>query len=97
MTALALAESMRSEIASCSDEIEQLRRLPDALEANLKSSGAFRLLIPEEFGGKGVALPDFVSALQVFAEADASTAWCISQGAVIATTSLWLQPETLRS
>ncbi len=40
--------------------------------------------------GLGAELPDFVRAMQRYAEADASTAWCIAQGAVIATTSLWL-------
>ncbi len=95
MTALALAESLAEEVAARAAEIECGRRLPDDLVAKLKTGGALRLLIPEAYGGKGVDLPDFIAALQKFAEADASTAWCVSQGAVIATTSLWLDADTL--
>jgi alkylation response protein AidB-like acyl-CoA dehydrogenase len=95
--AQAIAESLQEDIANCADEIEAERRLPDALVEKLKASGALRLLIPEVAGGVGVALPDFIKALQTFAQADASTAWCVSQGAVIATTSLWLENQTLQA
>jgi alkylation response protein AidB-like acyl-CoA dehydrogenase len=94
--AVALARQFRNQVTEATDEIEELRALPDHLVAPLKKAGTFRLLIPEKFGGLGAALPDFIEALQTFAEADASTAWCISQGAVIATTSLWLPEESLR-
>ena len=91
--AVDLAEQHAAQIRAAADEIEALRELPDPLVAELKSAGVFRQLIPVRFGGGGAGLPDFVSALQIYAEADASTAWCVSQGSVIATTSMWL-PET---
>ena len=91
--ASAIAEGFRARIAATADKTEELRALPDALVSELKAAGAFRQLIPAAFDGLGVELPDFIRALQCYAEADASTAWCISQGAVIATTSMWL-PET---
>jgi len=90
--ACALADALSGQVAACADETERRARLPEPLVAALKAAGAFRQLIPERFGGLGVMLPDFVRAMQIHAEADASTAWCIAQGAVIATTSLWL-PE----
>lgn len=94
--AVAIAEKLASEISNAADEIDRLRRLPDDLVSSLKAAGAFRLLIPGEFGGLGVELPDFVDALSIFAQADASVAWCVSQGAVIATTSLWLPEASTR-
>jgi alkylation response protein AidB-like acyl-CoA dehydrogenase len=89
-TAVALAQRFRNRITQAADEIEQMRELPDHLVLPLKEAGVFRQLIPIGFGGLGVSLLDFVDALQIYAEADASTAWCVSQGAVIATTSMWL-------
>ena len=91
--AQSLAGKFTNPVTEAADEIERLRELPDHLVGPMKKAGVFRLLIPRALGGLGATLPDFVAALETFAEADASTAWCISQGAVIATTSMWL-PET---
>ena len=93
--AQAVAESLRADIAECADEIETGRQLPAVLVDKLTSAGALRFLIPQSVGGTGVELADFISALQTLAEVDASTAWCVSQGAVIATTSLWLEYPTI--
>jgi alkylation response protein AidB-like acyl-CoA dehydrogenase len=91
------AAQLRDEIEASADEVERLRRLPDRLASRLISNGVFRQLIPVSFGGLGIELPDFVRSLQSYAQADASTAWCISQGAVIATTSMWLPEPSARS
>jgi alkylation response protein AidB-like acyl-CoA dehydrogenase len=95
-TAVGLANRFRTPIGESADEIERLRELPDELVTPMKAAGVFRQLVPTGLGGLGVALPDFVAALQIYAEADASTAWCVSQGAVIATTSLWLSEASAR-
>jgi len=94
--ARAIAERFREHIAASADETEQARALPNGLVRALRTAGVFRQLIPTAFDGLGVELPDFVRALQCYAEADASTAWCISQGAVIATTSMWLPEPSAR-
>lgn len=96
-SACAIAERHCALIAASADETEKGRALPDALAAELKSAGIFRQLIPQRLGGLGITLPDFVRAMQLYAEADASTAWCIAQGAVIATTSLWLPEASART
>ena len=94
--AATIAEELRSKIETCADEIDEARKLPDELVATLKQAGAFRLLIPASLGGLETPLPDFLDAVQIYAEADASTAWCITQGAVIGTTTGWLEPEVAR-
>ena len=96
-TACAMAEDFRAAVAGAADETERLRELPADLVAALKTAGVFRQLIPTGYGGLSVALPDFVRSLQCYAEADASTAWCISQGSVIATTSMWLPEASART
>lgn len=90
-----IAAELSSQIGLAADEIDRERQLTDDLVHSLKEAGTFRLLIPPTFGGLGAQLPDFIDALQIFAEADASTAWCVSQGAVIATTSLWLPADSV--
>jgi len=91
--AATIAEGLRSQIESCADEIDETRKLPDELVATLKQAGAFRLLIPRSLGGLETPLPEFLDTVQIYAEADASTAWCITQGAVIGTITGWLEPE----
>ena len=94
-TAQAVAESFRENILAAADEIDTTRSLTDDIVAGLKKAGAFRLLIPQKFGGLEAPFLDYLGAVQTYAEADASTAWCINQGAVIGTTSVWLQPEAI--
>ena len=97
VVATALAKSYQTQIAEAADQIEQERCLPDALADGLKRDGAFRALIPHAYGGLGAELPDFVEAMRIFAQVDASTAWCVTQGAVIATTSLWLPEDSAQA
>ena len=84
------------DVADSSDRIDAGRRLPDDLVAKLKSAGAFRALIPTVYGGLEARFEDYVLAIQALAQADASTAWCVNQAAVIGVTSLWLQEEAIR-
>ncbi len=88
-----IAEQFRQQIVDSADEIDAQRRLPDSLITGLKAAGVFRCLIPHTFDGLALKLSDFLDMVQAIAEADASTAWCVTQGAVIATTSMWLAPD----
>ena len=94
-TAQSVALSFRERILAAADEIDSSRSLTDDIVTGLKNAGAFRLLIPQKFGGLETPFLDYLGAVQTYAEADASTAWCINQGAVIGTTSVWLQPEEI--
>ncbi|MYF12935.1 MAG: hypothetical protein F4220_03920 [Gammaproteobacteria bacterium] len=96
-TATAVAESLRASVSEAADANDANRALDDGLARQLKAAGVFRLLIPGRYGGLEAPFPDFLDALQVYAEADASTAWCISQGAVIGTTSVWLAEPQIRT
>ena len=44
----------------------------------------FRLLLPRSLGGAQLELPEYLEIVQVIGEADGSTGWCVSQGAVYA-------------
>lgn len=91
--AIAELEALLPQVAARGDDIERCRALPEDLVDQLKHAGAFRLLIPEAFGGCDAPVDTFIAVIEQLAQADASTAWCVNQAAVIGTTSLWL-PET---
>ncbi|XOV89684.1 MAG: acyl-CoA dehydrogenase family protein [Pseudomonadota bacterium] len=74
-----------AEVRERADEIDEGGTLPADLATRLKSAGLFSLLLPASLGGPQIHFPDFVQLVQSFAEADASTAWCINQGSVLAT------------
>ncbi len=83
------------QVAAEADHIEQQRSLPGPLVDQLKSLGAFRALLPSAVGGLQSPFEDYIQLIQQLAQVDASTAWCINQGAVVALTTLWLQPAML--
>jgi alkylation response protein AidB-like acyl-CoA dehydrogenase len=64
-----------------SDEIEQSRRLPVDLVAELVSAGCFRMLVPTEYGGDGLSLTQAMSVLEELAAADGATGWNAMIGA----------------
>ena len=94
--AVAALEALLPQVAARGDEIERCRALPAELVTDLKRSGAFRLLIPQAYDGCEIPFESFIGFIEQLAEADASTAWCVNQGAVIAITSLWLPDDRIR-
>jgi alkylation response protein AidB-like acyl-CoA dehydrogenase len=91
---LANIEKLVPSIAAAAEEIEQSRGLPNQVVAALKEAGVFRALLPHNFGGLEAYFPDYIRLVQAIAQADASTAWCVNQAAVIGLTSLWLPPDS---
>lgn len=92
MAGLADIHNLLPDVRQASDVVDRDRCLPAPLVAALKSAGAFRALMPERFGGLQADYPAYIRTIQALAGADASTAWCVNQAAVIGLTSLWLDP-----
>jgi alkylation response protein AidB-like acyl-CoA dehydrogenase len=92
----AAARELAAKVAACSDEIDQRRQLPDELACELADRGFFRLLVPKSLGGAELDHPAFLETVRIFAEADASTAWCINQNNVFATDAARMQKDTAR-
>ena len=59
--------------------VEELRAMPPASVADLKSAGTARLLQPARFGGCEAALRTVVDALSAVARGCGSTAWSMAQ------------------
>ncbi|WP_181832660.1 acyl-CoA dehydrogenase family protein [Bosea caraganae] len=82
--------------AAAAPESERLRRLAQPLVDALVEAGLFRLLMPASVGGEEVSPTTFLSVLEVMANADASTAWCLSQTSVCSTAAASLKLEVAR-
>ena len=73
------AEALRPVVEAAADEIEDKRRLPEALLDKLHEARLFRLLMPRSSNGIETDPITFFHVIEAIAKADASTAWCLSQ------------------
>ena len=73
------AEALRPVVEAAADEIEDKRRLPEALLDKLHEARLFRLLMPRSSNGIETDPVTFFHVIEAIAKADASTAWCLSQ------------------
>ena len=88
------AHDLAARVAKDADRIDCDRQIPNELAEELADGGFFRLLVPRSLGGAEMDHPGFLQVLQVFAEVDASTAWCINQNNVFATASVIMPEQT---
>jgi len=72
-------------IAARSDEIEQGRGLPCDVVDLMKSTGAFRLYVPDDLDGPGVTAWESLEVIEELAYHDGAAGWCSMIGS---TTSL---------
>jgi alkylation response protein AidB-like acyl-CoA dehydrogenase len=94
--AVARAQGMVELLRSAADRIEAARALPADIVAALHEARLFRLLLPRSLGGDELHLKTLAQAIEVIAGADASTAWCLGQGAGCAMAAASLKPEVAR-
>ena len=93
---LAAARELAPRVAAAADRNDRDRRLSPELADAIADRGLFRLLVPRSLGGGEIDWVEFLSIVQIFAEADGSTGWCINQNNVYATTSASMSEETAR-
>jgi alkylation response protein AidB-like acyl-CoA dehydrogenase len=87
-----LAELLRTS----ADRIEAERALPPDVVAALHEARLFRLLLPRSLGGDELNLRALCEVIEVIASADASTAWCLGQGAGCAMAAGRLRSDVAR-
>ena len=85
MTLLEHARELAPKIRAAADEIERDRELPKPLFEALADAGFFHMAFPRSYGGAELDLPAYAQVIEVLGRADASTAWCVNQGAIFAT------------
>jgi alkylation response protein AidB-like acyl-CoA dehydrogenase len=94
---VARAEAVRSAVAAAADEIEERRRLPPALLDKLHEAELFRLLLPRSSNGIETDPVTFFHVIETIAQADASTAWCLSQAGGCAMSAAYLDLPVAQS
>jgi alkylation response protein AidB-like acyl-CoA dehydrogenase len=87
---IARAASIRPFVAAASDDIERERRLPTPLLDRLHEAALFRLLLPRSSNGIETDPVTFFHVIETIAQADASTAWCLSQAGGCAMSAAYL-------
>jgi indole-3-acetate monooxygenase len=87
---IARAEALQPLVAAAANEIERDRRLPAALLDHLHEAELFRLLLPRSSNGIETDPVTFFHVIETIAQADASTAWCLSQAGGCAMSAAYL-------
>ncbi len=88
------ASALADLVARAADQIDRERRIPPEIADELIAEGLFRLLLPRSLGGAELDHPSFLKIVRKFAEADASTAWCISQNNIFSTNAVRVSEAT---
>jgi len=83
-------------LAAASDEIEELRELPERIVEALIEGGFFRMLLPRSLGGAELDPLTYVQVLEEIAKADPSTAWCLGQNSGCSMSAPYLEPAVAR-
>jgi alkylation response protein AidB-like acyl-CoA dehydrogenase len=94
---IARAASVRPMVAAASDDIERNRRLPAPLLDRLHEAELFRLLLPRSSNGIETDPVTFFHVIETIAQADASTAWCLSQAGGCAMSAAYLDLPVARA
>ena len=90
------AKELARKVEKISDQIDQDRQIPTDLSDEMADKGFFRLLLPQSLGGSELKHPDFLQILEIFADVDGSTAWCINQNNVFSINSLRMPEDTAK-
>jgi indole-3-acetate monooxygenase len=91
------ARKLVPQIRSCADEIEAERELPRPLFEALADAGMFHLALPRALGCPELDLPTYIQVIEELGKADASTAWCVNQGAIFGTYAARMPRDIARS
>ena len=92
----AIATELAPIIKENSDRINSERQIPSDIAQDLADRGFFRLLLPKTLGGAELEHSQFLNILEIIAESDTSTAWCLNQNNVWSTSSTRMPEKTAK-
>ena len=93
---LHIAKELASRVARESDRIDREREIPTELFHAIADKNFFRLLVPRSLNGEEMDWLEYLRVIELFAEADASTAWCLNQNNVFATFAAKMPEQTAK-
>lgn len=91
------ARKLAPVIRAAADEIEAQRELPRPLFEALADAGLFHLALPRALGCPELDLPTYIQVIEEIGRADASTGWCVNQGAIYATYAARMPRDAARA
>ncbi|MBG94971.1 MAG: hypothetical protein CL793_06920, partial [Chloroflexi bacterium] len=89
-----LAQQLAPVIKENAERINSERQIPSDIAEDLADRGFFRLLLPKSLGGAEIEHSKFLNILEIIAESDTSTAWCLNQNNVWSTSSTRMPEST---
>jgi alkylation response protein AidB-like acyl-CoA dehydrogenase len=90
------AHALAPLIAGAAERIETEREVPEPVLAALHEARLFRMLLPRSCDGEEVEPATFFQVTEQIAMADASVAWCVSQGSGVSMAAAYLEPTVAR-
>ena len=87
------AQALAPLIEGAADRIEADREIPAPVLDALHDARLFRMLLPRSCGGEEVEPATFFLVMEQIAMADASVAWCMSQGSGVSMAAAYLDPK----
>src|SRR3989449_44876 len=93
---LEAARKLAPMIRAAADEIDANRELTRPVFEALADAGMFHLAVPAAIGGGEIDLPTYIQVIEELGKADASTGWCVNQGAIFATYAARMPREVAR-
>lgn len=92
-TLLEACTALAPELRSAAAAGDQSRAVSEASVARLAATGAFKMLVPREYGGLECAPSEVVKAIEAVSRADSALGWCLMVGATSGLLSAWLPKE----
>lgn len=90
---LSALETMRTRIAGQVDQADQDSAVASQIIQELAENGFFAMLVPRQYGGAELPLPQFLELCERAAQMDGSVAWAIAIGAGGGTFAAFMPPE----
>ena len=94
--ALERARDVLEALRTAAPQIEANRALTPEVIAALHQTKLLRIALPRSLGGDEADLKTIAKVIETIAAVDASTAWCLGQGAGCAMAAAYLQPDIAR-
>jgi len=93
---IARLEALAPRVQAEAEAADRLARLPEDVMRELKAMRAFRLWIPERYGGLELELPETLRIYEAAARIDGSVGWAVMIGAGGGLFAACLEPDTAR-
>ncbi len=90
------ARELQPLLRDAGDAIEEGREVTPEIVAAMIERGIFRMLLPRSLGGAELDPLTYTAVLEILAQGDGSTAWCLGQNSGCSMIAPYLAPEIAR-